>query len=135
VKVSGREFSLVLAADHPTRLRGLGGWEEIPEDGGMLFVFPEPRGLAFVMRDCLVPIDVYFLDKDGYVTAVHTMPVEAAQTAEETDFEYENRLKRYSSRFPAQFAVEVRGGMKESLGVKVGDRVVLDAERLKKIAK
>ncbi len=135
VKIAGREFWLELAADHPTRLRGLGGVTEIARDGGMLFVFPDARGRAFVMRDCLVPIDILFLDKDGYITAMHTMPVEEPQGEDESDFEYEDRLTRYSSRLAAQFAIEIRGGLKDELKVNVGDRIPLDVARLKKLAR
>jgi hypothetical protein len=44
-------------------------------DGGMLFVFPEPRMLSFWMYECLIDIDVIFLDASGTVTAIHRMPV------------------------------------------------------------
>ncbi len=135
VKLKGRSFTLDLAADNPTRMIGLGGRTEIPEDGGMLFVFPESRGLKFVMRDCPVAIDVAFLDPLGTVTAVHTMEPEEPKRADEDEFTYENRLKKYSSRFAAQFAIEVRGGMLDELGVKAGDQIDLDLKRLKRLAR
>jgi uncharacterized membrane protein (UPF0127 family) len=135
VTIHGQTFTLDLAADNPTRMLGLGGRESIPENGGMLFVFPESRGLRFVMRDCPVPIDVMFLDPTGVVTAVHTMPPEEPQGPEETDFMYESRLAKYSSRFPAQFAIELKGGRIAELGVEPGDTIDLDLERLKRLAR
>lgn len=135
VKINGQTLTLDLAADHPTRTKGLGGRTSIPENGGMLFVFPEARGLRFVMRDCPVPIDVAFLDPGGVVTAVHTMPPEEPQGADESDFMYESRLAKYSSRFAAQFAIELRGGRLGELGVKPGDTIDLDLERLKRAAR
>lgn len=135
VTIDGRTFNLELVADAPSRLRGLGGRTEIAADGGMLFVFPESRGLAFVMRDCLVAIDVIFLDSEGVITAMHTMPPEDPKRDDETDFMYENRLKRYSSRFSAQFAIELAGGTKDGLNIKIGDRIALDVARLKRLAK
>ena len=135
VKIKGKTFTLDLAADNPTRMLGLGGREVIPEDGGMLFVFPESRGLRFVMRDCPVAIDVAFLDPEGVVTAVHHMPPEEPQGPEETDMLYENRLAKYSSRFAAQFAIELKGGKMEELGIKAGDKIDLDLARLKRLAR
>lgn len=135
VKIKGKTFTLDLAADNPTRMLGLGGRTEIPEDGGMLFVFPESRGLKFVMRDCPVAIDVAFLDPLGTVTAMHSMPPEPPQAADEDAFLYENRLPKYSSRFAAQFAIELKGGMLDQLGVEVGDQIDLDLKRLKRLAR
>jgi len=135
VKIKGQTFKLDLAADNPTRMLGLGGRTEIPEDGGMLFVFPESRGLRFVMRDCPIAIDVAFLDPQGVVTAVHHMPPEEPQGPDETDLLYENRLAKYSSRFAAQFAIELKGGKMEELGIKAGDKIDLDVARLKRLAR
>jgi uncharacterized protein len=135
VKIKGRTFRLDLAADNPTRMVGLGGREVIPEDGGMLFVFPTAAGRKFVMRNCPVDIDVAFIDPLGNVTAVHHMPAEPPQKADESDFLYENRLARYSSRFAAQFVIELRGGMMKELGIKAGDHIDLDYKRLKRLAR
>lgn len=135
VEIEGEKFFLELAADNATRTLGLGGREFIAEDGGMLFVFPEPRRLNFVMRDCFVDIDVIFLDQLGNVTAVHHMPVEEPQRENESEWEYETRLERYPSRMAAQFAIELRGGKAAELGVEAGEKIELDLKRLKGLAK
>lgn len=131
VRIKGERFRMELALTEPARIRGLSGREEIDPDGGMLFVFPSALRREFVMRDCPVPIDIAFLDASGRVVAVHEMTPEEPQREGETDMQYEFRLKRYPSRFPAQFAVETAGGRLASLGLKEGDRVEFDAEGLK----
>ncbi len=135
VEIEGEKFFLEIVADNTSRTLGLGGREFIEEDGGMLFVFPEPRRLNFVMRDCFVDIDVIFLDQLGNVTAAYHMPVEEPQREGESDFEYEQRLTRYPSRMAAQFAIELKGGKLAELGVEAGDRIKLDLDRLKSLAK
>ena len=134
VRINGEVFFLELAADNARRLRGLGGRELIEEDGGMLFVFPRPRVLGFVMRDCLVPIDIAFLDQFGTVVATHEMPVEPREPGE-SDQEYENRLTRYSSNAAAQFAIELRAGKLRELGIERGDTIDLETTRLQRIAR
>jgi hypothetical protein len=62
------------------------------------------------------------------------MKPEEPRREDETEFQYEMRLKRYPSRFPAQFAVETAGGRLAALGVKEGDRIEFDAEALKRRA-
>ncbi len=128
--LAGQRLELELALDPSTRQRGLSGRDSIPRNGGMLFVFPDSAPRAMVMRDCLVPIDVAFLDPSGRVVAVHAMPVEPPRGPEESRFFYERRLPTYPSRLPAQFAIETAGGRLAELGVSVGDRVQLDARAL-----
>ncbi|MFP3422318.1 DUF192 domain-containing protein, partial [Bacillus sp. SIMBA_161] len=84
----------------------------------MLFVFPDARVRRFVMRKCLVPIDIVFLDAAGRIVAMHEMAVEPYDTPE-------SELKRYSSRYPAQFAIELRGGWLERLELETGEKVAL----------
>lgn len=131
VKLKGETFYVEVAADNDTRMRGLGGRDHIEDDGGMLFVFPQAERRQFVMRDCLVPIDIAFLDGGGRVLTMHTMPPEELQREGETDREYENRLERYSSRFPCEFALELKAGTLDRLEVQEGDLVGFDVAGLK----
>lgn len=132
VTIAGQKFSLEAAIDDPVRIKGLGGRTEIAPRGGMLFVFPYSLELSFVMRDCVIPIDIAFLDSAGRVVAKHTMQPEPPRAENESPQDYENRLKKYSSRFAAQFAVEVKAGTLDALGVKEGDLLRFDAEGLKR---
>ena len=86
------------------------------------------------MYGCLMDIDIAFLDPLGHVTAIHTMPFEPPQAIDEDDLDYEERLPRYSSGFPAQFAIELAPGMFKKLGVRKGDRLTIDLPRMKQIA-
>ncbi len=124
VKLNGRSFDLELALDHETRYRGLSDRESIAEDGGMLFVFPTAAPRQFVMRRCLVPIDVIFLGPTARVVSMHRMRVEPYDRPE-------HELRRYSSEWPAQFAIELAGGTLDELGLSLGDRVELPTEELK----
>lgn len=131
VTLGGRTFDLVISMTPESRTRGLGGVAEVPADGGMLFVFPDARPRSFWMYDCLTAIDIAFVDPIGYVTAVHTMPAEPPRGDTESEFAYRDRLSGYSSRYPAQFAIELAPGMFESLGIAEGDRLPIPPERLK----
>jgi uncharacterized protein len=133
VKINGKAFNLELAIDNPTRVKGLSGRTSIAPDGGMLFVFPRHQIAVqgFVMRDCSIPIDIVFLDPSGRVTAAHKMVPEEPRKPEETDNAYNDRLKRYSSKFASQFAIELAGNTLDSLGVKEGQVIELDLPGLK----
>ncbi|MEX2672916.1 MAG: DUF192 domain-containing protein [Phycisphaeraceae bacterium] len=124
VEIAGQVFALELAMDDAARHRGLSDRKSIAEDSGMLFVFPEARRLTFVMRDCLVPIDLIYLDGAGRIVRLHAMEVEPYGRADWL-------LTPYRSGEPAQFAVELQGGMIEALGLRRGQRINLPADELK----
>jgi uncharacterized membrane protein (UPF0127 family) len=126
VALAGARWHLELAADPARRHLGMGKRSRIPEGTGILFSFLRAEPRAFVMRDCLVPIDIAYLDAEGRVVAIHTMAVEPPRRADESDIDYEERLPGYISGAPAQFAVEVAGGSFAALGLGVGDLVAFD---------
>ena len=134
VTISDETFTLELAATPIYRNRGLMYRTEIARDGGMLFVFPEAFLQSFWMVNCLVDIDIIYLDPSGRVTATHQMTVEEPRRANETDEEYRERMNHYSSRIPAQFVIELAGGTLDRLDVKEGDLIDFDVERLRKLA-
>ena len=127
LQIDGRHFRLELAADPDSRYQGLSGRANIPDDQGMLFVFPHARKRQFVMRDCLVPIDIIFLDPAGRVLAMHEMQVEPKGTPE-------SQLRRYGSRYPAQFAIELAGGTLDELELTQGQKIHLPRDRLVELA-
>lgn len=144
VKIGDRSYVLEVVATPEKRVKGLSGRTSVPEGTGMLFVFTDKQAqvLEFVMRDCVIPIDIIFLDRSGRVTATHAMKVEEARRSTEPkptnprlEDPYEARLKRYSSRYVAQFAIELAEGELQKLSLKEGDKIALDLDGLKKRAK
>lgn len=149
VRVAGKEFKLELALNNEKRFRGLSGRTDIPASGGMLFVFPDAGVTVqnFVMRDCPVNIDIIYLDSAARVTAFHKMKAEAPRSEPEkknnppvdrlgkphpempqwtwTNDAYENRLKKYSSKFASQYVIELKGDTLDTLKIKEGDKVEL----------
>ncbi|MCI0363103.1 MAG: DUF192 domain-containing protein [Phycisphaerales bacterium] len=135
IDIAGEVFKLELAIDEAAREKGLMGREKIDDDGGMLFVYPKPGVLTFWMANCKVDIDVVFLDAEGTIVTIRKMKVEPAQRSDESKSDYQNRLKLYSSRRPAQFAIELKPGTPERLKLKAGQKIAMDVARLKKLAK
>ena len=125
VTIGGERFLLEVAADPAAMYRGLGGRTVIPRNGGMLFVHAGERPLAFVMRDCPIPIDVAYLDAEGRILNVHTMQPEPPRRPGESVAAYEARLPSYASAGPAQYAIELAGGRFAELGVGKGARIAL----------
>ena len=143
VKIDGKWFQLELALDRETQFKGLSDRQHIEPDGGMLFVFKQATVQRFVMRDCPIDIDIIFLDPSGRITAMHHMPAEDPRNPDTEPIDpargiapkYEDRLAKYSSRFAAQFVIELAGGTLKSHNLKEGDQIELDLEGLKARAK
>ena len=129
--ISGKPFRLTVASSDASRQKGLGGVKDIPADGGMVFVFPDAQLRAFWMIDCLVDMDIVYLDPLGYVTAVRTMKKESPRHEGEPQADYEARLPRYSSVSPAQYVIELRAGRAAELGIKAQQKIAIDAQALK----
>ena len=135
VKIGTKTFQLEIVADDDTRTLGLGGRTELDADKGMLFSFPDARLRNFVMRDCFIDIDIIFLDANARIIAMHHMPIEEPKGDDETMYQYEIRLKKYSSRYNAKYAIELAGGMLEQLKLNEGDKINLDTETLESISR
>ena len=121
ITIAGRAFELELALTEAQRYQGLSDRAWIPEDGGMLFVFPDAARRAFVMRRCLVPIDLVYLDADGRVLNMHRMEIEPYDRPEWM-------LRRYRSDGPAQYVIELAGGTLDELELARGDRVEIPSD-------
>ena len=131
VIISGETFTLEVVTTEAAIQRGMGGRKSLARDDGMLFVFPEARSRRFWMKNCLIPLDIMFLDARGRITAIHQMPAEPLQTESETMSEYEDRLPGYRSLLGAQYAIELQYGRISELGLKTGQKIELPFDCLK----
>ncbi|MEM1165297.1 MAG: DUF192 domain-containing protein [Planctomycetota bacterium] len=125
VTIANERFFLEPAIDLPTRVQGLSGRAEIARDGGMIFVFPRASRQGFVMRDCLVPIDILFVADNGVIDSMHAMQIDPRQEGESAG-DYEHRLRRYMSDGRVRIAIELAGGTIDRLNLKPSDRVSID---------
>jgi hypothetical protein len=125
VLLGGVPHRLELAADPAARERGLSGRTSIEPTGGMIFVFPDEAPRQFWMRDCLVDIDIAFLDGRGRIVAVHSMKREPPRRPGESEDQYLSRLRGYPSFAPARYAIELRAGSLVARRLSVGGTVDL----------
>ena len=97
----------------------------------MLFIFPDSDMRSFWMANCLIDIDLIFLDTRGTITALHEMKIEDPQEAGESELAYNTRLKNYKSGFPARFAIELPAGSITRLQLRINQKLPLELGELK----
>lgn len=105
--VGNVRISVEIAATDKERMRGLMYREELPENHGMLFLFPKERVRAFWMKNTLIPLSIAYADSSGRI--VHIADLEPHSESS------------VSSRFPSRYALEMNRGWFEKNGVFPGD--------------
>jgi uncharacterized membrane protein (UPF0127 family) len=116
---SGAEFKLEIADDPRSRWMGYRHRERVPPDEGMLFIFPREELLSFEMRDCLVSLDMIFLDSDFRVVEI----AHDQQPCREGE-----PCPPVTPMSQARYVLEIAGGIARREGLEPGDRVTVLAE-------
>lgn len=109
LRVGGVTVTAEIADTPALRERGLMERQSLPEDHGMLFVYPDEQERSFWMRNTPLALDIAFLDRGGTIINIETMqPNDDENTVSER---------------PAMFALEMEAGWFEANGVTPGRRV------------
>jgi len=101
---------LEVASTAEERRRGMMGRDRLLPICGMLFDGLSGGGY-FWMKDCLIPLDVIFMDKDGMVTKTYSMPVD------------KSGKKHYEYDDSDVSAIEVNEGFCDKHGIVKGVKV------------
>jgi len=101
-----------IARTNETRMRGLMYRKSLPEDQGMIFVFDTPGKHKFWMRNTCIPLDMLFVDDEGFVVGIE----ENTTTMSDTTF---------SVPCASTYVVEVNAGFCRRHGIRAGQKIVL----------
>ncbi len=98
-----------VARTDAARQQGLMYRESMPQDEGMVFVYPDQRYLSFYMKNTLIALSIAYIDQKGVIRQILDM-----QPLDESSHE---------AIVPVQYALEVNQGWFQKNSVKVGDSV------------
>ncbi len=110
--IGGQRILVELALDSAAQAKGLMYRESMPEDRGMLFMFPATQPLAFWMKNTLIPLDIIYIAENGEIVDIVT--AEPCRTA---------YCPSYPSKAPGKYVLELNAGMAKKLGLQTGDNL------------
>jgi hypothetical protein len=110
ISINGHALAVELATTPKARVCGLSNRVNLPENHGMLFIYPTFGQRTFWMKDTQITLSIAFLDDSGRILSIQHMP--PMQTTE-----------RYHSPQPVRYALEVNQGWFAIHGIGVGDIV------------
>jgi uncharacterized membrane protein (UPF0127 family) len=103
-------FFVEIADEPEERARGLMFRRDLPQDAGMLFLWPEPAPRTFWMKNTPLSLDMLFIGADGRICGL----IERAEPM---------TLDPRPSGCDAIAVLEIHGGLAERHGVEIGARV------------
>ncbi len=109
LSVNGNKLTAEVASTEATRTQGLMYRRILPENRGMLFVFPDALPRAFWMKNTYVPLSIAYLDDAGVIINITDMKPLTTNT--------------YPSAGPARYALEMNQGWFARRGIKPGAKV------------
>jgi uncharacterized membrane protein (UPF0127 family) len=110
ISINGHPLTVELATTPKARVCGLSNRVNLPENHGMLFIYPTIGQRTFWMKDTQITLSIAFLDDSGRILSIQHMP--PMQTNE-----------RYHSPQPVRYALEVNQGWFAAHGTGTGDIV------------
>lgn len=112
-------LTVEIATSSPAKEIGLMNRTALTDIDGMLFVYSKPVYTGFWMKNTLIPLDMIFINDKGVVVFIH-------KNAKPHD------LTSIKSPMPVLAVIEIKGGMADSYGIAVGNRVSTPKELAKR---
>ncbi|MFA5038354.1 MAG: DUF192 domain-containing protein [Candidatus Omnitrophota bacterium] len=106
---------VTLARTDEERQKGLMGRDFLPQNEGMLFIFPQEGTWGIWMKNMKIPLDIIWMDASGRVVTI-------ARDAQPSNSPAPPIFKNDT---PAKFVLEARAGLVDEYGIAIGDRVFL----------
>ncbi len=104
-------FRVWVASKPRQQTRGLMHVKMLPENTGMLFIYPEEKIRAMWMKNTFISLDMLFIDENGYISSIqkNTEPLS---------------LKTIKSKVPVKYVLELASGVVDQLKLERNNQVL-----------
>ena len=110
-----QHLKLEIADDDYQRETGLMYRQSMEADQGMLFIFDNEQPRGFYMKNTHIPLDLIFLDAQNKIVSI-------------TKDAKPESLETIPSNVPAQYVLEINGGLSDQWNLAVGDSLILNRD-------
>lgn len=109
-KPSPVSLDIEVADDEEERMRGLMDRLNLPENTGMLFIFPNEEPRSFWMKNTFISLDIIYINSQKEIVSIQ---------------KYTQPKTTYSipSEKPAMYVLEVNAGFTDKNGIALGDKI------------
>ena len=114
VCINEKCFKVEIADNNSERMIGLSKYESLPENQGMLFIFPVEEIPGFWMKDMKFPIDIIWINKNLEIIGFD----KNLQPCEEN-----KNCEVYYPTKKIKYVLEINSGLSEMNNFEIGDRV------------
>ncbi|MCX7545647.1 DUF192 domain-containing protein [Marinicella gelatinilytica] len=121
VSINGVAFQVTVADDDNSRAMGLMYRESMPEDVGMLFIFPDSQPRAFWMKNTLIPLDILYFNQHKKLVSIQADVPPCRSTT--------TRCPNYPSKYAAQYVLEINAGLANRYDFKLGDELLINLKK------
>lgn len=123
-ELAGVPVTIEVAISSREQQQGLMYRESMPENHGMLFVYPEPRYMSFWMLNTRIPLSIAFIREDGVISNIENMRPQTGPFPP---------VDRYVSTQRCLYALEMNQGWFERNGISAGDRIALPTQEIQRL--
>ncbi len=106
-------YNVEKAVDNAAREHGLMDRRTMPQDHGMIFLYPKPAHIAFWMKDTYIPLDMLFFTADGTLAYIYA------------NAKPESLATIDPGRNDICAVLELNGGQAAKQNLQAGDKLVL----------
>ncbi|NJW53782.1 DUF192 domain-containing protein [Salinimicrobium oceani] len=117
-KTSGdtiQHLKLEIADNDYERETGLMYRQAMDQDQGMLFIFEQEEPRGFYMKNTHIPLDLIFLNAQRKIVSI-------SKNAQPES------LETIPSNLPAQYVLEINGGLSDQWNLETGDSLILNRD-------
>ena len=109
LKAGKQTLTAEVASTDPDRMQGLMHRRMLPENRGMLFVFPNVAYHGMWMKNTFIPLSVAFIDDKGVIINIEDMQP--------------HTLDGHNAKKPARYALEMNLGWFRKHGISPGTKL------------
>jgi uncharacterized membrane protein (UPF0127 family) len=118
IYIQDKPFLAEIAATPEKQSKGLMFRQKINDDYGMLFIFTEEDTRSFWMKNTLIALDIIYLNRAQQIVDMYVSVPPCCG----------DPCPSYTSKLPAQYVLEINGGLAKKLKLEIGDKIFLPVD-------